>query len=134
MAVLDARGTLGETYVAESVLDTRFSGRVAGRTTVGELPAIIPAISGRALDHRLPPARRRPIGPARRRVHAARHVGQRPAAPGPSTPADDARDRRAPGAAARHRHAAMRAPEDGQHCLRGFEPAPRHREDVLAAA
>ena len=48
MAVLDARGTLGETYVAESVLDTRFSGRVAGRTTVGELPAIVPAISGRA--------------------------------------------------------------------------------------
>jgi len=34
--------------VAESVLDTRFSGRVAGRTTVGELPAIVPAISGRA--------------------------------------------------------------------------------------
>jgi len=48
MAVLDARGTLGETYVAESVLDTRFSGRVVGRTTVGELPAIVPAISGRA--------------------------------------------------------------------------------------
>src|SRR3954451_2146714 len=48
MAVLDARGELGETYVADSVLDTRFSGRVAGRTTVGELPAIVPAISGRA--------------------------------------------------------------------------------------
>src|SRR3954447_5463202 len=48
MAVLDARGTLGETYVAESVLDTRFSGRVAGRTTVGELEPIAPAISGRA--------------------------------------------------------------------------------------
>jgi proline racemase len=48
MAVLDARGELGETYVAESVLDTRFSGRVAGRTRVGELEAIVPAISGRA--------------------------------------------------------------------------------------
>ena len=48
MAVLDARGTLGETYVAESVLDTRFSGRVARRATVGELEAIVPAISGRA--------------------------------------------------------------------------------------
>jgi proline racemase len=48
MAVLDARGTLGETYVAESVLDTRFSGRIVRRTTVGELPAIVPAITGRA--------------------------------------------------------------------------------------
>jgi proline racemase len=48
MAVLDARGTLGETYVAESVLDTRFSGRIARRTTVGDLEAIVPAISGRA--------------------------------------------------------------------------------------
>ena len=48
MAVLDARGSLGETYVAESVLDTRFSGRVVRRTTVGDLPAIVPAISGRA--------------------------------------------------------------------------------------
>jgi proline racemase len=48
MAVLDARGTVGETYVAESVLDTRFSGRIARRTTVGDLEAIVPAISGRA--------------------------------------------------------------------------------------
>jgi proline racemase len=48
MAVLDARGALGDTYVAESVLDTRFSGRVARRTTVGEEEAIVPAISGRA--------------------------------------------------------------------------------------
>ena len=48
MAVLDARGALGETYVAESVLDTRFSGRLARRTTVGEREAIVPAISGRA--------------------------------------------------------------------------------------
>jgi proline racemase len=48
MAVLDARGELGSSYVAESVLDTRFSGRIAHRTTVGELPAIVPAISGRA--------------------------------------------------------------------------------------
>ena len=48
IAVLDARGTLGETYVAESVLDTRFTGRIARRTTVGELPAVVPAISGRA--------------------------------------------------------------------------------------
>jgi proline racemase len=44
MAVLDARGALGERYVAESVLGTRFVGRVASRTR----DAIVPAISGRA--------------------------------------------------------------------------------------
>jgi proline racemase len=48
MAVLDARGELGETYVAESVIDTRFTGRLVSRTTVGEHAAIVPAISGRA--------------------------------------------------------------------------------------
>jgi proline racemase len=48
--VLAARGSLAEkqTYVAESVLDTRFTGRIARRTAVGELPAVVPAISGRA--------------------------------------------------------------------------------------
>jgi proline racemase len=48
MAVLDARGELGERYVAESVLGTRFVGRVASRTRVGDRDAIVPAISGRA--------------------------------------------------------------------------------------
>jgi proline racemase len=48
VAVLDRRGTLGETYVAESVIDTRFVGRVAGRVTVGEVDAVVPAITGRA--------------------------------------------------------------------------------------
>jgi proline racemase len=48
IAVLDRRGTMGETYVAESVLDTRFTGRIAGRTQVGELDAVVPAITGRA--------------------------------------------------------------------------------------
>jgi proline racemase len=50
MAVLAAQGKLGEggTYVAESVLDTRFSGRVVRRAKVGDTPAIVPAISGRA--------------------------------------------------------------------------------------
>jgi proline racemase len=48
MAVLDARGELSERYVAESVLGTRFTGRLVSRTAVGERPAIVPAISGRA--------------------------------------------------------------------------------------
>jgi proline racemase len=48
LAVLDRRGTLGERYVAESVLDTTFTGRIAGRTRVGDVDAIVPAITGRA--------------------------------------------------------------------------------------
>jgi proline racemase len=48
IAVLEARGTMGETYVAESVIDTTFSGRVVGRTTVGSVDAVVPAITGRA--------------------------------------------------------------------------------------
>jgi len=48
IAVLDRRGAMGATYVAESVLDTRFTGRIAGRTTVGDVDAVVPAITGRA--------------------------------------------------------------------------------------
>ena len=48
MAVLDARGELGERYVAESVLGTRFTGRLVRRASVGGVDAIVPAISGRA--------------------------------------------------------------------------------------
>ncbi len=48
VAVLDARGEFTGSYVAESVLGTRFTGRIVRRTTVGGLDAIIPAITGRA--------------------------------------------------------------------------------------
>ncbi len=48
IAVLDARGAMGARYVAESVIDTTFSGRIAGRARVGELDAVVPAITGRA--------------------------------------------------------------------------------------
>ena len=48
IAVLDARGEMGSTYVAESVIDTTFSGRIVGRAQVGELDAVVPAITGRA--------------------------------------------------------------------------------------
>jgi proline racemase len=44
IAVLDARGEMGAEYVAESVLDTRFVGRVVRR----EGSAVVPAITGRA--------------------------------------------------------------------------------------
>jgi len=50
MAVIDAMGLLGEDrpFVHESLLGTHFSGRVTGRTTVGESPAIITDIEGSA--------------------------------------------------------------------------------------
>jgi len=50
IAVLAARDELreGESYVAESVIDTSFTGRIARRTKVGALDAVVPAISGRA--------------------------------------------------------------------------------------
>ena len=60
IAVLSARGQMGETYTAESVIDTRFVGRVAGdhagrghrrRRAGDQRPRV---------DHGLPPVRGRP--------------------------------------------------------------------------
>jgi len=50
MAVIDAMGLLSEDrpFVHESLIGTRFSGRVASRTVVGERPAIVPEIEGSA--------------------------------------------------------------------------------------
>jgi proline racemase len=48
VAVLEARGEMGDEYVAESVLDTRFTGRVVRRTAVGGFDAVVPSITGRA--------------------------------------------------------------------------------------
>jgi proline racemase len=50
MAVLHARGRLGigEPYVHESVIGTRFTGRLLETTTVGDRPAVVPEITGRA--------------------------------------------------------------------------------------
>jgi trans-L-3-hydroxyproline dehydratase len=50
MAVIDAMGLLDEArpFVHESLIGTRFSGRVAARTLVGDLPAIVPEIEGSA--------------------------------------------------------------------------------------
>ena len=50
MAVVDAMGLLdpGGRFVHESLIGTTFSGTVEKRTTVGELPAIVPRIEGRA--------------------------------------------------------------------------------------
>lgn len=50
LAQLYAKGALGqkEPFINESIIGSRFGGRVIGETRVGELPAIIPEISGRA--------------------------------------------------------------------------------------
>jgi proline racemase len=50
MAQLHARGELpvGEPFVNESVIGTRFTGRLVEETTVGGLAAVVPEITGRA--------------------------------------------------------------------------------------
>jgi proline racemase len=50
MAQLYFRGELGlaQDFVNESVLGTRFTGRLIEATTVGGVPAVVPAITGRA--------------------------------------------------------------------------------------
>ena len=50
MSVIDAMGLLGEEkpFVHESLIGTRFSGRVASRTEVGDYQAIVPEIEGSA--------------------------------------------------------------------------------------
>jgi trans-L-3-hydroxyproline dehydratase len=50
MAVLDAMGVLppDHPFTHESIVGTTFRGRVVGRETVGELPAILPEIRGSA--------------------------------------------------------------------------------------
>jgi proline racemase len=50
MAQLHARGKLGlrEPFVHESIIGTRFTGRLLGETTVDDHPAVLPEITGRA--------------------------------------------------------------------------------------
>ena len=50
MAVVDAMGLLAadRPFVHESLIGTRFTGRVSARTAVGDLPAIVPEIEGSA--------------------------------------------------------------------------------------
>jgi proline racemase len=50
MAALHARGelALGEPFVNESIIGTRFTGRLVEETRVGDFPAVVPEITGRA--------------------------------------------------------------------------------------
>lgn len=49
MAVLHAKGVMaeGQTLTARSIIDSTFTGRIAGRAEVAGRPAIVPEISGR---------------------------------------------------------------------------------------
>jgi proline racemase len=50
MAQLHARGelALGDPFVNESVIGTRFTGRLVAEAEVGGRPAVVPEITGRA--------------------------------------------------------------------------------------
>lgn len=50
LAVMQARGEIaeGEAFIHESILSTRFVGRIEGLTTVGDRPAVRPSIAGSA--------------------------------------------------------------------------------------
>jgi proline racemase len=50
MAQLHARGELavGADFVNESIIGSRFVGRLVDTTTVGDRPGVIPAVTGRA--------------------------------------------------------------------------------------
>jgi proline racemase len=50
MALLHARGAMlvGETFTARSIINSEFHGKIAEATTLGEIQAIIPEITGRA--------------------------------------------------------------------------------------
>lgn len=50
MAVMAARGDMGpeDTFTATSIIGSEFSGRIIGSAQVGDKPAILPEISGRA--------------------------------------------------------------------------------------
>jgi proline racemase len=50
LAALHARGELGvgDEFINESVIGTRFRGRIVEETAVGGLPAVVPEITGRA--------------------------------------------------------------------------------------
>ena len=50
MAQLHARGelALGREFVNESFIGSRFVGRLLEETTVGDLPAVVPSVTGRA--------------------------------------------------------------------------------------
>jgi proline racemase len=50
MAILHARGelALGEDFVHEGLLGTRFVGSLVEETTVGDRPAVVPTLGGEA--------------------------------------------------------------------------------------
>jgi proline racemase len=50
MAMLHARGVMrvGDRFLARSIIDSEFRGRIVAKTRVGDRPAIVPSVTGRA--------------------------------------------------------------------------------------
>ena len=50
MAVLHARGAMqiGDSFIGRSIIESRFVGHIESTTMVGDIPAIVPSITGRA--------------------------------------------------------------------------------------
>jgi proline racemase len=50
LAIMQARGqiTVGEKFIHRSILDSEYTGRIAGVTNVGSYPAVIPVVAGQA--------------------------------------------------------------------------------------
>ncbi|MEK6346918.1 MAG: proline racemase family protein [Burkholderia sp.] len=50
LAVMHAKGQIavGETFVHESIIGSRFESRVASTTVLGDVPAVVPVVSGQA--------------------------------------------------------------------------------------
>ena len=80
LAVLAARGLIGdgEEFVNESVIGTRFVGRIVGRTTVGGVDGDRARDLRPRVDHRHAPVRARPRRPVPGGLPPARHLGRRP--------------------------------------------------------
>ena len=119
------------TFVNESVIGTRFTGRLVEETTVGGLPAVVPEITGRAwvTGHGPVPARRRATRspPASRCELAGRRRGRR----------RDRRRLRGARARARRRDASRcsSAAAAGARAARGATPAcscPSHARPIAA--
>lgn len=50
LATMHARGEIrdGEEFIHRSIIDSEFTSRIAGRTTVGSYPAVVPVVAGQA--------------------------------------------------------------------------------------
>ena len=133
MAQLHARGelALGEDFVNESVIGTRFTGRLVEETTVGGLPAVVPGDHRPRVGDRDGPVPARPERSVPRGLRACELAGRRRARRG--------HHRRLRGARARARRRdasrSSSAAAAGARAARGATPAcwcPSHARPIAA--